>query len=169
MPSRNAPHIHITQYQTADQLSIRRILEHIGWDEPYILAFEQTAARFAENNDMAVFMVRQQVTAVGFLFVQYHAWNRLAQIQGLAVDPAFHRKGLASALVAHAETFARDHGARGIYVDTPTTNTRGRHFYKAVGYQIGYMMPRYYEDTLDGVTYQKFFDGDVYSEPSSTL
>ena len=64
MPSSNATHIHITQYQTADQPSIRRILEHIGWDEPYILAFEQIATRFAENNDMAVFMARQQVTNV---------------------------------------------------------------------------------------------------------
>jgi hypothetical protein len=33
----------------------------------------------------------------------------------------------------------------------------GRKFYEATGYQLGYVMPRYYEDQLDGVTYQKFF------------
>lgn len=98
------------------------------------------------------------MTTIGFIFVEYHAWNRLAQIQGLAVDPAFYRQGVASALVAHAEAFARQHHARGIYVDTPTTNERGRQFYEALGYQTGYIMPRYYADTLDGVTYQKFFD-----------
>jgi hypothetical protein len=31
-------------------------------------------------------------------------------------------------------------------------------FYQAVGYQLGFIMPPYYEDGLDGVTYQKFFD-----------
>jgi ribosomal protein S18 acetylase RimI-like enzyme len=48
--------------------------------------------------------------------------------------------------------------ARGIYVDTPTRNSGGRKFYEAAGYQVGYILPRYYEDKLDGITYQKFFD-----------
>lgn len=64
----------------------------------------------------------------------------------------------ASALVTRAEEFARSKHARGIYVDTPTKNNRGRNFYEAVGYQLGCIMPRYYEDELDGVTYQKFFE-----------
>lgn len=81
----------------------------------------------------------------------------MCQIQGLAVSPEFQRQGIASALVARAEEFARSKNARGIYVDTPTSNTRGRWFYEAIGYQPGYIMPRYYEDGLDGVTYQKFF------------
>jgi ribosomal protein S18 acetylase RimI-like enzyme len=94
---------------------------------------------------------------VGFLYVQFYAWNQLCQIQGLAVHPDFQRRGVASALVARAEGFARSKNARGIYVDTPTTNMGGRKFYEATGYQLGYVMPRYYEDQLDGVTYQKFF------------
>ena len=94
---------------------------------------------------------------MGFLYVQYYAWNRLCQIQGLAVDPDFQRHGAASALVLRAEEFARSKNARGVYVDTPTSNRGGRKFYEAIGYQLGYIMPRYYEDELDGVTYQKFF------------
>jgi ribosomal protein S18 acetylase RimI-like enzyme len=62
-------------------------------------------------------------------------------------------------MVARAEGFARSKKARGIYVDTPTTNTGGRKFYEAIGYRLGYLMPRYYEDSLDGMTYQRFFDG----------
>jgi ribosomal protein S18 acetylase RimI-like enzyme len=76
----------------------------------------------------------------------------------LAVSPEFQRQGAASALVARAEEFARSKKTRGIYVDTPTTNTGGQKFYEAAGYQLGYIMPRYYEDRLDGVTYQKFFE-----------
>ena len=33
-----------------------------------------------------------------------------------------------------------------------------RRFYEAAGCQLGYRMPRYSEDGLDGVTCQKFFD-----------
>jgi ribosomal protein S18 acetylase RimI-like enzyme len=148
----------IVPYQTSDQPHIRRILQSIGWNERYILAFEHTAESFAQNNDTAVFMARQDAATVGFIFVEYRAWNRLAQIQGLAVDPALQRQGAASALVAQAERFAREHHARGIYVDTPTTNDGGRRFYEAIGYRSGYVMPRYYDDALDGITYQKFFD-----------
>ena len=85
-------------------------------------------------------------------------WNQLCQIRGLAVSPDFQRWEAASALVAHAEEFARFKHARGMYVDTPATNTRGRKFfYEAIGWQVGYVMPRYYEDKHDRVTYQKFF------------
>jgi ribosomal protein S18 acetylase RimI-like enzyme len=158
LQNNNATQLQILPYQTSDQIHIRHILESIGWDEHYILAFEQAATHFAQNSNTAVYMAHLQTATIGFVFVEYHAWNRLAQIQGLAVDSTFHRQGAASALVAQAENFAHAHQARGIYVDTPTTNDRGRRFYEAIGYQIGYIMPRYYEDKLDGITYQKFFD-----------
>ena len=45
-----------------------------------------------------------------------------------------------------------------LHVDTPVANAKGRGFYEAVGYHYTYAMPRYYEDSLDGVTYQKFFE-----------
>jgi ribosomal protein S18 acetylase RimI-like enzyme len=74
------------------------------------------------------------------------------------VDVDFHRQGIASALVGRVVEFAHSKKTRGIYVGTPTSNTRGRKFSEAIGYQLGYIMPRYYEDGLDGVTYQRFFD-----------
>jgi ribosomal protein S18 acetylase RimI-like enzyme len=150
--------LRITPYQPADRSRIRFILERIGWDEPYIRAFEQGAERYAAGDDSAVFIARRDADAVGFIFVEHRAWNRLAQIQGLAVDPARRRQGVASALAAQAEAFARGRGARGIYVDTPVDNDGGRRFYEAAGFRVGYVMPRYYGDALDGVTYQKFFD-----------
>ncbi len=145
-------------YRAHDQAAMRGILKRIGWELSYIRAFERAAEHFAQDKNSAVYMACHDRATVGFIFVEYHAWNRLAQIQGLAVDPDFQRLGVASALVEKTETFARQHRARGIYVDTPTTNERGRRFYEAIGYQKGYLMPRYYEDALDGVTYQKFFD-----------
>ena len=150
----------ILNYSPEHQPSIRRILTKIGWAEQYVSAMEDALTVFSRDTDVyGIFLAVSDREAVGYLYVQYYAWNRLCQIQGLAVSPEFQRQGAASALVSRAEEFARLKNARGIYVDTPVTNMGGRKFYEAIGYQPGYIMPRYYEDGLDGVTYQKFFNG----------
>ena len=151
--------INIVEFLPEHQLSIRKILTKIGWAEQYIYAAENNAIAFTKDKEnYGVYVAVSSEDLAGFLYVQYYAWNQLCQIQGLAVSPEFQRQGIAAGLVARAEEFARSKPARGIYVDTPTRNTGGRKFYEAVGYQLGYIMPRYYEDELDGVTYQKFFD-----------
>jgi ribosomal protein S18 acetylase RimI-like enzyme len=154
--------IAIIDYRAEHQSSIRKILTRIGWAEQYISAMEDAADVFSKDKEhYGVYLAFSDSDGevAGYLYVQYYPWNQLCQIQGLAVDINFQRQGVASALVARAEEFAGSKKARGIYVDTPTTNTGGRKFYEAIGYQLGYIMPRYYEDGLDGVTYQKFFDG----------
>lgn len=151
--------VSITDYSSQHQSAIREILERIGWDEQYIAAAELNAEAFSQDKAMfAVRIATVRDSVVGFIYVQFYQWNRLAQIQGLAVDPAYQRNGVAAELVKHAERFGRDKGARGVYVDTPTLNLKGRAFYEGIGYKYGYEMPRYYEDNLNGVTYQKFFE-----------
>lgn len=151
--------LNIVDYAPEHQPFIRTILSEIGWAEQYISAAEQNAQVFSRDaENYRVYMAVEGKRGIGFLYVQYYAWNQLCQIQGLAVSPTFQRQGIARALVERAEEFARLKKARGIYVDTPMENTGGRKFYEAIGFQFGYIMPRYYEDSLDGVTYQKFFD-----------
>jgi GNAT superfamily N-acetyltransferase len=94
----------------------------------------------------------------GFVSVQIHRWNELAQIHGLAVRRDLLRRGYASRLLGAAEGFARERGCRGIYVDTPADNKGGRAFYLARGFSEDYRMSRYYAGDVDGVTYSKFFD-----------
>ncbi|NJM59732.1 MAG: GNAT family N-acetyltransferase [Oscillatoriales cyanobacterium RU_3_3] len=149
----------IINYSNQYRSAIRKILKPIGWAEQYISAAEQNADVFSQNIELyGVYIALHGDEAIAFIYVQFHVWNRLAQIQGLAVEPNYQRQGIASALVDRAEAFARDKKARGIYVDTPVSNVKGRSFYEAVGYNCAYIMPHYYEDNLDGVTYQKFFD-----------
>ncbi len=153
------PAVTILDYSTNYQSSIRTILTKIGWAEQYISSAEQNMQTLSQDKETyGVYIAVMNEAAVGFLYVQYYAWNQLCQIHGLAVDPNVQRHGIASALVDQAEDFARAKKARGSYVDTPTLNTGGRKFYEAIGFQVGYVMPRYYEDELDRVTYQKFFD-----------
>ena len=153
------PALTIIDYSPDYQSSIRTILTKIGWAEQYISSAEQNMQTLSQDKETyGVYVAVMGEVAAGFLYVQYYAWNQLCQIHGLAVDPEFQRHGIASALVGRAEDFARTKNARGIYVDTPTLNRGGRKFYEAIGFQLGYFMPRYYEDQLDGVTYQKFFE-----------
>ena len=150
--------ITISGYSAQHRIAIRQILEGIGWAEQYITAAEQNAEIFSQDPSIyGVYLAMLDGSCVGFIYVRLHTWNQLAQIEGLAVDVSHQRKGLASELVKRAERWAREKRARGIYVDTPTLNSKGRGFYEAIGYKFGYEMPRYYEDSLDGVTYQKFF------------
>jgi ribosomal protein S18 acetylase RimI-like enzyme len=88
-----------------------------------------------------VYVATVRDSAAGFIYVQFYEWNRLAQIQDLAVEPSYQRQGIASEFVRRAENFALQKRARGIYVDTPTLNQKGRGFYEAIGYGFGYEMP----------------------------
>jgi ribosomal-protein-alanine N-acetyltransferase len=155
--------VSVVSYVSSHRAAIRPMLERIGWAEQYIHAAEHNADAFsAKPDEYGVYCAVIDGQAIGFVYVQFYEWNRLAQIQFLAVDPNWRRQGIALALVTRAEEFARAKSARGIYVDTPTLNLGGCAFYEAAGYNRAYVMPRYYEDALDGVTFQRFF-GEVRS------
>ena len=140
---------------------VHEILVKNGWQEHFIAG--QLAGLDALSGDplpethgkVCVCEVEERLS--GFVCVEYREWNRLGQIQGLAVDPAHKRRGIASDLVRCAEQFVRREGGRGLYVDTPVTNEIGRSFYEALGYWQAYVMPEYYDEGLDGVTYLTLF------------
>src|SRR5262245_27676312 len=117
------PVVAILDYTPKFQSAIRTILTKIGWAEQYISSAEQNMDRlYQDRANYGVYVAVTGGAAVGFLYVQYFAWNRLCQIHGLAVDPDLQRQGVASTLVARAEDFAKSKEVRGIYVDTPTLN-----------------------------------------------
>ncbi len=151
--------IAIEPYRSEHREAIAAVLINVGWEQRYIdgqlLAVEQFAM---DAKDAAVFVAHQGAVFAGYISVQFYSWNRLSQIHGLVVDPSTRRRGIATSLVAEAERFVRNRGARGIYVDTPVTNTGARAFYTRQQYQQDYIMTAYYDADLDGVTYLKLFD-----------
>ncbi len=140
---------------------VRELLTKNGWEEHYIEGqlggLDALAGGSLPGTDGKVWVSETEDHLSGFVSVEYRAWNRLGQLQGLAVDPALKRRGIASALVHRAEEFVQAGGGRGLYVDTPVTNEAGRSFYETLGYRQAYVMPEYYDEGLDGVTYLKLF------------
>lgn len=147
----------IRTIEATDEASIRSALSAEGWAGPQIEGQLDAIERLAATEDGFV-AVASESAFCGFISMQVYAWNRLAQIHGLAVDGQQRRRGIASALVGAAEDFARSRRARGVIVDTPVDNQGARCFYEANGFTEAYRMPRYYSDDLDGVTFVKFFD-----------
>ena len=140
---------------------VRELLTKNGWEERYIegqlAGLDTLAGESLPGTNGKVCVSETGEHLGGFVSVEYRAWNRLGQLQGLAVDPALKRRGIASELVHRAEEFVQAGGGRGLYVDTPVTNETGRSFYETLGYRQAYVMPEYYDEGLDGVTYVKLF------------
>lgn len=153
------PTCSVRPYSPQDLIDISTVLGRIGWAAQFVEGQLSSIQAFAANIDHARFYVASTLEdhVVGFSTVLFEPWNRLGQIHGLVVDPEWRRHGLAAWLILEAETFVRDLGGRGIFVDTPINNSSGRRFYEAIGYTHDYTMTEYYDKGLDGVTYVKFF------------
>ncbi len=154
----NNTELQIARYASEYRQLIGALLAHIGWEERYITGQLDAVDSFANDSEHCrVFVATLAGAFAGYVSVQFYSWNRLAQIHGLAVEPALQRKGIAAGLVQHAESFTYDKNGRGIYVDTPVTNTGAHNFYLSQGYIQDYIMTAYYADDLDGLTYLKRF------------
>ena len=119
---------------------VRELLTKNGWEEHYIegqlAGLDALAGESLPGTNGKVCVSETGEHLGGFVSVEYRAWNRLGQLQGLAVDPALKRRGIASELVHRAEGFVRAEGGRGLYADTPVANAAGRGFYEA-----GFLVP----------------------------
>ncbi len=144
----------VRPYEERDRPAIAALLAALGWSAAQVEG--QLGA--LEAPDAVVLVAEAQGDVRGFVTVGLRAWNRLAQLDGLAVSPAHRRAGLATLLLEAAERSARAAGMRGVRVDTPVDNTPARALYAARGYTQGDRMPRYYDDDTDGIAYSQFFD-----------
>jgi ribosomal protein S18 acetylase RimI-like enzyme len=136
---------------------IAALLREHGWSHRQIKGQLDVLDGLAASDDGMALIATSARAVDGFISLQVHAWNRLAQIHGLAVRRDQLRRGYATRLIEAVEAFALDKECRGIYVDTPVDNEVARAFYLAHGYVEDYRMSRYYADHLDGITYVKFF------------
>lgn len=147
----------IRSFGQNDMKDIADILTKIGWASQYVEGQKRYINKLIHDDEGNVYVSEKDGWIVGFIQVHHHLWNRLSSVPGLVVSVDYQRRGIGGDLMSYVEKESQQHGNRGVYVDTPVNNHEARAFYKSQGYEEGYIMPRYYEDGLDGITFQKFF------------
>ncbi|HEY3038721.1 MAG TPA: GNAT family N-acetyltransferase [Pyrinomonadaceae bacterium] len=84
---------------------------------------------------MSWVQVAQDADAVvGLAAMRLEQWNRRARLEHLYVAPQARGRGIGRALVGSAMDGARQLGARGVWVETQTTNYGAIRFYERVGF-----------------------------------
>jgi len=140
-----------------EMIQIRNLLKLVNWNEQQIKGQLEAIKKFLKDKNCLVLFAWEGHEIIGYLSAQFYPWNRLGQIHGLVIHPDCRRRGFASQLVKEAEVFMRAKQGRGVYVDTPIDNISGCTFYKNNHYRQAYVMPEYYDEGQDGVTFLKLF------------
>lgn len=147
----------ITEYSMQGVSGVQLILKQLNWTPSQIAGQVESLSKFSSSEKDKVYVAKVANQIVGYISLEIHSWNNLAQIQGLAVDPRQRRHSIGTKLVREIEGYVKEKKVRGIYMDTPVTNTGGRKFYENLGYRQDYIMTEYYDAGVDGVTNLKLF------------
>jgi len=95
---------------------------------------------------------------VGFGAAQYAAWNRRAILWHLYVAPEYRGQGVGTRLLFSVEAFAREMGARCVWLETQTVNFPAIQFYLRAGFTLcGLDMSLYDPDGPEGREWALFF------------
>src|SRR5690348_5677555 len=84
-----------------------------------------------------------------------------AHLSQLGIDPAFRRRGIASALIAWHEKAALTAGIGTVYVEARATNAEARALYRGLGYHEVQFVRGYYSGVEHGVRLAK----DLWEAP----
>jgi ribosomal protein S18 acetylase RimI-like enzyme len=96
-----------------------------------------------EQTDGTIIVAEDNGAVVGFVAVFAHLDSEslietttdYAYISDLVVLPAYRGHGIGRALLQHAESFAKDHGAKIVKVDVLIANVVAHELYRAIGFQ----------------------------------
>lgn len=83
-------------------------------------------------------VVEHEGERAGFMHLQrvedFFGGGVLCHVSDLAIAPGFEGRGLATRLLAHAETFAREHGCFRLTLSVFPGNARARALYERLGF-----------------------------------
>jgi ribosomal protein S18 acetylase RimI-like enzyme len=101
---------------------------------------DPAAPFFGEGADHGEVLVAELDRVVGYVRLRHPsplpAGRHVLQINGIGVDPAYQRRGIARALIDAAIEEARDRGARRLTLRVFAPNTAARALYEAAGFEV---------------------------------
>jgi ribosomal-protein-alanine N-acetyltransferase len=86
---------------------------------------------------------------VGYSGVMYH--DEEAHVTNIAVDPAAHRRGVGTRILADQARAARAHGSTAMSLEVRHTNVAAQELYRRFGFVPAGIRRRYYENTDDAI------------------
>lgn len=88
----------------------------------------------------------------GFAAAEYEAWHARVVLWFLYIAPAWRRRGVGRALLAHVEAHGRSVGATHVWLETSNVNVPGIVAYERLGYSLCGADRLYYGDYMPGET-----------------
>ncbi|WP_432093983.1 GNAT family N-acetyltransferase [Streptomyces sp. bgisy100] len=73
---------------------------------------------------------------VGFAAVSHSAWNRRLIVEDIEVAPGHRGRGIGRTLMGHAVDFARERGARHLWLEVTNVNAPAIHAYRRMGFTL---------------------------------
>ncbi len=136
----------------------RQVLEAL----PHWFGIAESVDQYvADASKQLMFVAQDQSQLVGMITLQQH--NSLnIEIAAMGVMPDHHRNGIGRQLVAAAEQFARQAGAKAMTVKTLSSRAsdegyaKTRAFYEGVGFQVFEEMPSLWDNDNPAVVLIKF-------------
>ncbi|MFE9534750.1 GNAT family N-acetyltransferase [Streptomyces sp. NPDC006691] len=95
---------------------------------------ESDPAAEGDPNLRTVVAVDADGCLAGYIVVSFDSWNRRLTIVDVAVDPAHRGRGVGRTLMGHAAEFARERGARHIWLEVTNINAPAIHAYQRMGF-----------------------------------
>ena len=114
-----------------DGPGLARAVRVARYTKPYPTA--DRVLRSSRHGMIAVVRDRKRVVARVVVSI---AWNGCAQVDDLAVDRRFRRRGLAWRLMDEASLWAKEHGLPALRLETQSTNVPACRFYERYGFEL---------------------------------
>jgi GNAT superfamily N-acetyltransferase len=131
--------IAIREVVDGDAAAVARLSEQLGYPMGPATARERFAALAHGGRDAIFVAANDDGQVIGWVHVfgaQYLVTEAHAEVGGLIVDEAFRGQGIGRALLARAESWARDHAYARLRVRSNTVRTRAHEFYRRHGYEL---------------------------------
>jgi ribosomal protein S18 acetylase RimI-like enzyme len=98
------------------------------------------------GREEAFFVAEADNEVRGYIDLRALPWQQMGWVANLAVEPAYRRRGIATALLRHSRQWARQEGLKLLQVEATTKNYPALRFYQKLGFQFCGFNDHYYSN-----------------------
>ena len=117
--------------------------------------------RHLSSPNAAVLLAEGDEGLLGSAIVFFRRGSTRARLYSLATSVAARGRGIGKALLAAAESCARERGARTLSLEVRRDNSAAVHLYEVRGYRRSAALESYYDDGAPAWRYEKSLQADA--------